>query len=123
MNERLGAVAPAVPGGASQPSPVDALTAGLLRQWWLGTRPAWTDPGWYEAPLRPAVRALLRLQLGPGLLSALSALETAEPGRHVRCPGDHRGEGLPGLPVPGSAPGYACACQVVVAAGWEAMSS
>lgn len=127
MIEGVLQVAPALPGavrgGGVWPSPVDGLTGDLLYRWWLDTRPGWTDPGWYDAPLRPGVRALLGLPLGPGLLVALSRLDTSGAGRHVGCPGDHRGAGLPGQPVLGSAPGFPCVCQVVVATAWEAMAS
>lgn len=95
----------------------DSALAELLRRWWLAVRPGWVDPGWYDAPLRPAVRALVGLPLGLELLSALADLGVGP------CPGDHVGEGAPGQPRPGRATGFPCACQVVIAGAWEAMAS
>ncbi len=87
----------------------------LLRAWWLDERPAWTCPDWWDAPMREEVRALLWCPAGPGLTVALVEATLVGP-----CPLPHRGEAAPGWPSPGHAPGWPCACKVVLAAAWEA---
>ncbi len=106
--------------GLGQPvSPVVREAAVVVRRVWLAARPAWVAPGWYGIDVRPEVAALLRLEPGPGLAAALAGL--AE-GREGPCPHRHSGGSPPGEPAPGSAAGYPCACQVVAAAGWEAVA-
>jgi hypothetical protein len=90
----------------------------LLRAWWLDERPDWTGPDWWDVHLRDDVRELLWLPAGPGLAAALA--EASAPGP---CPERHAGEAAPGWPTPGHAPGWPCACQVVVAAAWEACAA
>lgn len=96
----------------------DERLSCLLRLWWLDERPAWTEGDWWDAPLRDDVRSLLWLPAGPLLAARLAALECS-----ATCPSPHRREGLPGQPAPGQAPGWPCACMVVVAAAWEACSA
>ncbi len=109
------------PGGAAhhpsvaERTDLDQRFERLLRAWWLDERPDWTCPDWWEAPVREEVRALLWLAPGPGLAAALVEASIAGP-----CPLPHRAEAAPGWPSPGHAPGWPCACQVVVAAAWEA---
>ena len=98
-------------------SVLEVAGAAWYRQWWDGTRPGWVDPGWWDLPVRPEVAPLLRLAPGPALLAAASGL----PGG--RCPGDHGGDGLPGLPPPGSGAGFPCGCQIVLAAAWQAVTA
>jgi len=90
----------------------------LLRSWWLDVRPDWTGPEWWDAPLRDEVRGLLWLSPGPELAAGL--VEASNPGP---CSESHAGEAAPGWPNPGQAPGWPCACQVVVAAAWEACAA
>ncbi len=98
---------------------LEARLAGVLRSWWLDERPAWTDSGWWDAPIRAEVRRLLWLPAGPDLAGALSDLP-----RGGSCPAAHTDDRvLPGFPTPGQAPGWPCACQVVTAAGWEACAA
>ena len=90
----------------------------VVSVWWRRVCPGWVDPGWAQAKLSVQVRGLLMMAPGPELITALSAIPTGA------CPVDHCGEEMPGIePVPGTVPGSACACQVVVAAGWEACAS
>lgn len=103
---------------APQPAQADEREARfqrLLHQWWLDEQPPWTERGWWDATLRDDVRALLWLPAGPLLAGALAALE-----QHWTCPEPHVGENPPGQSAPGHAPGSPCACQVVVAAAWQA---
>ena len=79
--------------------------------------PGWVEPEWLDTPVRPEVRALMGLAPGPGLLAALVSLPAGP------CPDAHDGVAAPGRPVPGSAPGWVCACQVVTAAAWDAMAT
>lgn len=110
------------PGSGSAPGPglIDSRLGEAIRVWWLGSRPGWVDPGWYGVPVRSEVAALTDLPAGAGLVAALERLPSLVP-----CPFPHDGEGgvWPGGPLPGSRPGVLCACQVVVAAAWEAVSS
>jgi hypothetical protein len=89
---------------------------GWYRRWWDARRPGWVDPGWWDMPIRPDVAPLLALPPGPELLAAASAL------RSDGCPADH-GDGLPGLPAPGTRPGHPCGCQLVLAAAWQAITA
>lgn len=82
------------------------------------SRPEWTDADWAQAELRCDVRRLLRLPAGAQLALALAQL----PGGPV-CPEPHAEDAGFGDPRPGHAPGYPCACQVVVAAAWEACAA
>ena len=98
-------------------SSVEEHTRCGLRGWWRESRPAWVSDDWYDAPVRPEVRALMTLAPGPALVSAVHALATGS------CPAPHHGEALPGAPAPGRVAGSPCACQLVVAAAWEACAS
>jgi len=84
----------------------------------LAVRPAWVDPGWYDAPVRREVRDLLMLEPGDLLVSALVKL----PDPSLPCPADHAGE-LGPADAPIGVPGSPCACMVVVAAAWEVANS
>jgi hypothetical protein len=101
------------------PDARDQRLARLIEAWWREERPAWTEADWWEATLRDEIRRLLWLAPGPDLVAALAALPTGEP-----CPLPHTDDRmLPHWPVPGHAPGWPCACQVVVAAAWDACAS
>jgi hypothetical protein len=81
---------------------------------WGVTRPGWVDPSWWSMPVRHELRELMRLPTGPEHLAILKKLESGP------CAADHRQEGLPGDPIPGSSPGYPCGCQIVLVAAWRA---
>ncbi len=116
-----GAVEPrAEPRGAatrSTASPVEEQLRSWLRGLWRESRPAWVCDDWYDAPVRPEVRALMTVEPGPALVSAVDAVATGP------CPASHHGEALPGAPAPGQVAGSPCACQLVAAAAWEACAS
>ncbi len=83
----------------------------------------WVRREWWSAPIRAEVRRLMLLQPGLGLIAALSELHSGG-----RCPADHRHpdaevEAADPSPVPGSVPGHPCACQLIVAAAWQAVES
>ncbi len=90
---------------------------------WRGSRPDWTQAGWWDAELRPEVRELLSVELGPDLqdallkIAAVDAAEGCDPGF---CPFPHTVStfndriGIPGTP---------CACQVVLVSAWNAVAS
>lgn len=114
-----GVAAGVVPSGSGGGSDADeARFAALLHRWWLDERPAWCDASWWEATLREEVRRVLWLPAGEQLAAALAAL----PGGG-ECPLPHREERMLALPTPGHAPGWPCACQVVVAAAWQACAA
>ena len=96
----------------------EARLASFLRAWWADERPDWTGAEWWDAPLRDEVRGLLWLQAGPVLVSALAEIPVGG-----ACPDPHTGESPPGWPAPGHAPGWPCACKVVLAAAWEACAA
>lgn len=79
---------------------VTALGRGLFDR----VRAEWTDPAWWDVELRPEVEALTVVTPGNELLAALTSLESG-PCRH---------------PHQDLWPGTPCACQVVIAAGWQA---
>ncbi len=110
---------PSPPGAGTRgnASAVEEYLRSGLRRWWRESRPAWVCDDWYDAPLRPEVRALTSLEPGPRLVSAVHAVTTGS------CPAPHHGEALPGAPAPGQVAGAPCACQLVVAAAWEACAS
>ncbi len=89
--------------------------ARMMRAWWRDERPGWTDPEWWDAPVRDEIRSLLWLPAGARLAAALDSLTRAQ-----ACPDPHAGEAPPGDPAPGHVPGWPCACMVVLAAAWEA---
>ena len=97
---------------------LEARFERLVRDWWLDVRPDWAAPDWWDAPLGDQVRGLLWLAPGPELAARL--VEVSDPGP---CSETHAGEAPVGWPRPGHAPGWPCACQVVVAAAWEACAS
>ena len=88
-----------------------------------GSRPDWTQAGWWDAELRPEVRELLSLELGPDLqdallkIAAVDAADGCDPGF---CPFPHTIStlddriGIPGTP---------CACRVVLVAAWNCVAS
>lgn len=96
----------------------EARLLEVLGRWWLEERPAWTEGPWWQGTLRKEVRNLLWLPAGPLLTAALAQLDTG-----AGCSLPHTGEQMPGIPTPGHAPGWPCACQVVVAAAWEACAA
>lgn len=104
--------------GSDDPAVLGARFEQLLQAWWLDGRPDWTGPDWWDTPLRDEVRGLLWLAPGPDLAAAL--VQVSNPGP---CSLSHAGEAPPGWPSPGHAPGWPCACQVVVAAAWEACAA
>ncbi len=96
----------------------ESQLARVVSRWWLEWCPGWVSAQWADVRLSSPVRDLMGLPPGPALLAAVAAIA---PGP---CRVDHKGEELPGIePVPGTVPGWACACQVVVAAAWEACAS
>ncbi len=110
----------AQPPGAATRGTASAVEEHLrsgLRRWWRESRPEWVSDDWYDAPVRPEARALMTLEPGPALVSAVHAVATGS------CPAPHHGEALPGTPAPGQVAGSPCACQLVVAAAWEACAS
>jgi hypothetical protein len=87
---------------------------------WATARPDWTEAGWWEATLRDDVRALLWLPVGPALVAALASITPEADGG---CALAHAADRMLSQPTPGHAPGWPCACQVVVAAAWQACSA
>ena len=90
---------------------------------WRAARPDWTQAGWWDAELRPEVRDLLSLELGPDLQDALmqiAAMDAADGCDEGFCPFPHAVStfndriGFPGTP---------CACQVVLISAWNAVAS
>ena len=59
----------------------------------------------------------MTLAPGPDLVAGVARITTGP------CSAPHTGEAAPGDPRLGSAPGWPCACQLVVAAAWEACAS
>ena len=91
----------------------------LVRAWWLDERPEWTEQSWWDVALRADVRSLLWLPAGPDLAARVAALE-----RPSSCPLPHDDDRLlPAWPTPGHEAGWPCACQVVMAAAWEACAA
>jgi hypothetical protein len=88
-----------------------------FRQWWDAERPGWVDPGWWDMPVRQEVAPVLRLPPGPQLMTVLTGLPSDT------CPADHTGDAMPGLPAPGTRPGFPCGCQLVLAAAWAAVTA
>ncbi len=88
-----------------------------------GSRPDWSQAGWWDAELRPEVRDLLSLELGPDLqdallnIAAVDAADGCDPGF---CPFPHTIStlndriGIPGTPW---------ACRVVLVAAWNCVAS
>ena len=91
--------------------PAESPSWAESRDTWLADRPRWTDPGWSEAPLRPEVRNLVTLPVGPEMVACLAVLPV-----QGLCD-THAAEG------PSGRPGNPCACQIVVAAAWAAVAS
>jgi hypothetical protein len=85
-----------------------------VRAWWDANRPGWVDASWWAMPVREELLDLMRLPTGPDHLETLQTIDAGP------CAAHHQGEGLPGDPVPGTAPGYPCGCQVVLVAAWRA---
>jgi hypothetical protein len=107
-----------VRGPASGCAPDEERLARLLHRWWSDERPDWTDLSWWDATLREDVRRLLWLPAGPQLSVALAELPL-----QAECPVPHTQDRFLACPTPGHAPGWPCACQVVVAAAWEACAA
>lgn len=105
------------PGMATDAAREERLTR-LLRAWWLDERPAWTEQDWWDSPVRPEVRTLLWLPAGPRLADAVAAVP-----RGGSCPDPHLADSPPGARSLGHTPGWPCACQVVLAAAWEACAA
>ncbi|MEI2717228.1 MAG: hypothetical protein V9E98_09570 [Candidatus Nanopelagicales bacterium] len=93
-------------------------SGGSARAMWVGSRPGWVQAGWWDAPLRPAVRALLDVPLGPDLVTALLGLD---PQSRWRCPDPHVEH--PSYLRPTGRSGSPCACMTVVCAAWAAVAS
>ncbi len=98
-------------------SRIEKSAYAQLRAWWRELRPGWVSDDWFDAPVRPEVRALMTLAPGPDLVAGVARIATGP------CSAPHSGEAAPGDPRLGSAPGWPCACQLVVAAAWEACAS
>ncbi len=125
--EQMGASSTVMPTGGGPPHEAEsdldpareARLEALLRAWWCDERPAWTEESWWDATLHDDVRRLLWMAPGPRLATVLSDLPLGQP-----CSLPHTDDRmLPGFPVPGHAPGWPCACQVVTAAAWEACAA
>ncbi len=97
-------------------APPDAAFMPASRDEWLRTRPRWTGAGWFDAPLRPDVRNLLMRPLGPSLTQALALLPVDGP-----CPDHAAVSSIDALSA--GRPGAPCACLIVVAAAWAAVTS
>ncbi len=100
-----------------------AVGAAVTFVVWRATRPGWTHAGWWDADLRPEVRALLWLPLGLDLqqrLVALTAANRAVGYPRGECPHPHA---APSVEERVGVPGRPCACQVVTVAAWTAVAS
>ena len=110
----------ALPGMAM---PKGAAERAFAQSVWRAARPAWTQDGWWGADLRPEVRALMLMRVGPDLQRHLTYLAAADrAGGHQRgeCPVTHpAASAIERLGTPGSP----CACQVVIVAAWAAVAS
>lgn len=106
------------PGDAAARAARDARFERLMRAWWRDEHPDWTSLDWWDTPLRDEVRGLLWLPAGEALAGALSRLPN-----DPTCAHPHDGEALADWPTPGHASGWPCACQVVMAAAWEACAA
>lgn len=95
----------------------------MLRAWWRDERPGWTEGSWWDLTLRDEVRRLLWLPAGPLLAAALQLLGQQAAAAGPGCPHPHPDGWSPGGATVGHAPGWPCACQVVIAAGWEACAA
>lgn len=99
--------------GADRPpfvAAIDEAHRASGRSWWKAHRPAWTEAGWWEAPMLPEVRALLRLPKGPDLMAAVQRVPPPD--------------GSPcAFPHAAPRPASPCACQVVVVAAWAAAAA
>ncbi|MDQ1247747.1 MAG: hypothetical protein QG597_2118 [Actinomycetota bacterium] len=120
------------PSPSPSPAPVsgsESVSASDADPAWIDPNPgpapaelaAWVRRQWWSAPIRADVRALMTLAPGPELVAALTAI-----GRQPVCPAYHGHpdpavEATDPTPAPGSTPGHPCACQLVVAAGWQAV--
>ncbi len=101
-------------------SPAASECEGLLaRELWRAVRPAWAQAGWWDAELRPEVRSLMWLPVGPELMQSLVRL-TDRSLRQGECRFPHH---RPSVEEPIGTAGYPCACQVVIAAAWTSVAS
>lgn len=98
-------------------SALEEVAFAWWRDWWGANRPGWVSHDWFDAPVRAEVRALMSLPPGAALLASLAGLPDGP------CPDPHLGEVAPDAPAPGSRAGWPCACQLVVAAAWDACAS
>ena len=97
---------------------VGGAGGGAIESGATGGRPEWIAADWSLAELRDDVRGLLRLPAGAELASAVAALP-----RGPVCPVPHVAEAGFAGPRPGHESGFPCACQVVMAAAWEACAA
>mgnify|MGYP003604738005 FL=1 len=112
-----------VPEPVPVPEPalsVEDLDRRLQRQGrdnWRQSRPHWTEAGWWDAALRPEVRALIQVPKGPALLTAVQEVGPVD---GSRCPFPHLDPGhvADGAECAVGTPGNPCACQVIVTAAW-----
>lgn len=116
---RCGDEPPRDPALAAE-APVPWAQFAEVGERWALTRPAWTEAGWWEATLRDDVRALLWLPAGPALAATLVTLAS---GPNGTCLLAHTADRMLRQPIPGQAPGWPCACQVVTAAAWQACAA
>lgn len=110
-------LAAVLPGQPGHPTPsvadVDAVLRDAGRSRWRHGRPAWTEFGWWETPMLPEVRALLRLPKGPALMTAVQQLPAPD---GSACTFPHTAKPLTSGPEAiDSGP---CTCQVVLVAAW-----
>ncbi len=85
----------------------------MARELWLSVRPGWAQAGWWDAELRPEVRALMWIPVGAALMRALVSARSSCSFSHVR----------PDPEEPIQTAGYPCACQVVLTAAWVSVAS
>lgn len=86
---------------------------------WARSRRGWTEAGWWDVPMLPDVRALLRLPKGPQLMAAVQGI--APDGAGCAFPHPRPAELLTGQ-IPGR-PGNPCVCQTIVIAAWAAAAA
>lgn len=111
------------PSGQGSGQGSGRIESGMATALWQAARPPWTQAGWWDAELRPQVRALLWLPVGRELLDALLELsrrdvaDSCQPGE---CPAPHTS---PTHDEHVGSPGFPCGCQIVTIAAWAAAAS